>query len=106
MSEVSEGGKGKVSPGDILEGRLTNDMGQPLAAHFRVLAHGNPFAFNEQLIGTMKAMRNGYRPVFKFDTLPVTLGVGGINFFNSEVAGLGNDHIEHFAIEVLVFFSL
>ena len=83
MSEVSEAGDGKVGPGDILEGRLTDDVGQALAAHFRILGHGNPFAFDEERIGAMKTSGDGDLAVFKLDALPVAFRVGGVNFLDA-----------------------
>ena len=31
-------------------------MGHPLAAHFRILGHGNPFALDEERIGAVKTL--------------------------------------------------
>ena len=83
MPEIAEGGQCIIGPGNILEGRLTDDCGKPLAAHIRVFGHGNPFAFHEKPIGTMKALGGRNFAIFKFYPLAVTFLIGGIDFLDT-----------------------
>ena len=104
MTQVAEASNGKICADDILEGRLADDPGKSLAADFRVFSHGNPFALCKKLVRTMKALRHGHPAIVKLDAFTVALRISRQNFFDAQIARLGDDHVKHFAVQIIVFF--
>jgi hypothetical protein len=106
MGEPRVHHEGIVGTVEIITGRQRHGPGHPLAAVFRVFGHGQPFAFDEQVISALEAFRNKHLAVFQPATLLVSVLKGGKDLLDCQIAGFTDDQIDGFLVELIEFLML
>ena len=105
VAEAGIHAEGRVGSGKIFGYRSSHSQRQPLAAHRRIVRGGDPFALAKELEGPVEGLGDLDDAVFKPAPLPVTGGVGGQNFLDGQLSGLGNDQRQRFFVEFSKLFA-
>ena len=99
--------QGVIAAVKVFRSGHVDGMRQALPAEPGVLGQGRPLPLDEQFVGTAETFGHRHPPLVEVDPDPVPLGIGRQKLLDGEIARLGQDHVEHFAVQpgVLLLFQ-